>query len=222
MKSMRRGRCRLDTSGDEDRAGSSSPCLDPDGLSSSDEDTGTSLGLSELAVTLLCGSDEVFSPVNSDQVPSDVDFPPEPVSCDKRQVVRRRNASRSVARVDSGKRMPGEVSMTVSPVPPLLDMTVTCTSGVVPPMSTQPPGVTSVPAKRTATVTSREVDVPQGPSIGGPVLRSGPAVTLMRERMPAVASSTVPDCPPPSSSLPPSGHPFGHPFFSDDSLGGCG
>ena len=82
---------RLDTSGEEDRAGLASPCLDLDGLSSSDDDIGTSVGLSDLSVTLLCGSDEVFSPVNSDQVLSDVDFPPEPVSCDKRQVVRRRD-----------------------------------------------------------------------------------------------------------------------------------
>ena len=59
---------RLDTSGEEDRAGLSSPCLDLDGLSSSDDNTGTSVGLSDLSVTLLCGSDEVFSPVNSDQV----------------------------------------------------------------------------------------------------------------------------------------------------------
>ena len=90
-----------DTSGDEDRAGLSSPCLDLDELSSSDEDTGTSLGLSDLAVTLLCGSDQVFSPVNSDQLPSDVDFPPEPVPRDKRQVVRRRDASPNVLLVDA-------------------------------------------------------------------------------------------------------------------------
>ena len=206
-------------------------------MSSSDDDTGTSVGLS---VTLLCGSDEVFSPVNSDQVLSDVDFPPEPVSRDKRQVVQRRDASpdvllvdaplvrrpgdprRSVARVASGKRIPGEVSMKVSPVPPLLDMTVTCTSGVVP-MSTQPPAVTSVLAKRTATITSPEVDVHPGPSNVGPVPRLGPASTSVRERVPAVVlsftpmseptvpvtmgegvpavdSSTVPKCPPPSSS----------------------
>ena len=133
--------------------------------------TGTSVGTrSDLSVTLLCGSEEVFSPVSSDQVLSDVDFPPEPVSRDKRQVVRRRDASpdillvddppvrrpedprRSVARVASGKRMAGEVSIAVSPVPPSLDMTATCTSGVVP-MSTQPQAVTSVPAISTATVT---------------------------------------------------------------------
>ena len=74
---------RLDTSGEEDRAGLLSPCLNLDGLSSSDNDTGASVGLGDLSVTLLCGSDEVFSPVNSDQVLSDVDFPPEPVSRDK-------------------------------------------------------------------------------------------------------------------------------------------
>ena len=108
-----------------DTAGLASPCLDLDGLSSSDDDIGTSVGLSDPLVTLLCGSDEVFSPVNSDQVLLDVDFPPEPVSLDKQQVVRIRDASpnvllvdappvhrtgdprRSVARVPSGKRMPG-------------------------------------------------------------------------------------------------------------------
>ena len=120
---------RPDTSGEEDRTGLlSSPCLDLDELSSSP----TTIGLSDLSVTLLCGSNEVFSPVNSDQVLSDVDFPPEPVALDTRQVVCRRDASPDVPLVDpSGKRMPGEVSMTVSPVPPLLDTTVTCASGVV-------------------------------------------------------------------------------------------
>ena len=66
---------RLDTSGEENRVGSASPCLDLDGLSSYDDDIGTSVGLDDLSVTLLCGSDEVFSPVNSDQVLLDVDFP---------------------------------------------------------------------------------------------------------------------------------------------------
>ena len=200
---------RLDTSGEEDRVGLSSPCLNLDGLSSSDDDTGTSVGLGDLSITLLCGSDEVFSPVNSDHVVSDVDFPPEPVSLDKRQVVRIRDVSpdvllvdappvrrpgdprRSVARVASGKRMPGEVSMTVSPVPPSLDMTVMCTSGVVP-MSTQPPAVTSIPAKSTATVTSREVDVHPGSSNVGPVPRLGPASTSVRERVLAVVLPFTP------------------------------
>ena len=53
---------RLDTSGEEDRTGLSSPCLDLDELSSSDDDIDTSAGLSDLSVTLLCGSDEVFFP----------------------------------------------------------------------------------------------------------------------------------------------------------------
>ena len=87
---------RLDTSGEEDRAGLSSPCLDLDELSSSDDDIDTSAGLSDL------------SPVNSDQVLSDVDFPPEPVAYDKRQVVRRRDASPDVLLVDAPPvRRPG-------------------------------------------------------------------------------------------------------------------
>ena len=47
----------LDTSGEENRGGSASPCLDLDGLSSSDDDIGTSVGLDDLSVTLMCGSD---------------------------------------------------------------------------------------------------------------------------------------------------------------------
>ena len=66
----------------------SSPCLNLDELSSSDDDKGGSVGLSDFSVTLLCDSDGVFTPVNSDQVLSDVDLPPESVSHDKRQVVR--------------------------------------------------------------------------------------------------------------------------------------
>ena len=44
---------RLDTSGEEDREGLGSPCLDLDGLSSSDDDIGTLGGLSDLSATLL-------------------------------------------------------------------------------------------------------------------------------------------------------------------------
>ena len=117
--------------------------------------------------------------------------------------------------------------MTISPVPPSFDMTVTCTSGVVP-MSTQPPAVTPVPAMSTATVTSREVDVCPGPSRVRPVSRLGPESTSVRERVPAVVlsftprsvptipvpmgngvpavpSSVPPDCPTPPSSLMSSG-----------------
>ena len=68
---------RLDTSGEGDREGLGSPCLDLDELSSSDDDIGILGGLSDLLVTLLCDDEEVFSPVNSDQALSDVDFPPE-------------------------------------------------------------------------------------------------------------------------------------------------
>ena len=205
---------RPDTSGEEDRVGLSSPCLNLDGLSSSDDDTGASVGLSDLSVTLLCGSDEVFSPVNSDQVLSDVDFPLEHVSRDKRQVVRMRDVSpdvllldaslarrsgdprRSVARVTSGKRMPEEVS----PVPPSVDMTVMCTTGVVP-MSTQPPVVTSVPAMSMATVTSREIDVRVGRSDVDPVPRLGLASSSAEERVPAVALSSPPLSGPPVAVL---------------------
>ena len=53
---------------------SSSPCLNLDALSS--DDTDGSVGISNLAVTLLCGSDDGHTPVNSDQVLSDEDLPP--------------------------------------------------------------------------------------------------------------------------------------------------
>ena len=147
-----------------------------------------------------------------------MDFPPEPVSRDKRQVVRRRDASpdvllvdatpvcwpgdprRSVARVASGKRMPGEVSMTVTPVPPSVDMTATCTTGVVP-MSTQPPVVTSVPAMSTATITSRVIDVRVGRSDVDPVPRLGPASSSAKERAPAVMLTSQPLSGPPVAVL---------------------
>ena len=196
----------LDTSGEMDREGLGSPCFDLDVLSSSGDDIGTLGGLSDLSVTILRDDDEVFSPVNSDQVLSEVDFPPEPGSHDKRQVVRRCNASpdvlpvaappvrrtrRSIARFPPGKRMPGEVSMTISPVPPSLDMTVTCASRVVT-MPTQPPAVTTVPAMSTATVTSREVDVRPGPSRVRPLLRLDLASISVGERVSAVILAFMP------------------------------
>ena len=107
---------------------------------------------------------------------------------------------RSIARVTSGKRMPGEVSMTVSPVPPSVDMTVTCTTGVVP-MSTQPPVVTSVSAMSTATITSREIDVRVGRSDVDPVPRLGPASSSAEETVPAVALSSPPLSGPPVAVL---------------------
>ena len=114
----------VDTSGMEDRVVLSSPCLNLDELSSSDDDVAGSVGLSDLSVILLCDSDDAFTPVNSDQVLSDVDLPPESVSHDKRQVIRIRDMSPDVQIVDvsqvgqawdsrrtvssgvSGKRMP--------------------------------------------------------------------------------------------------------------------
>ena len=73
--------CRLDTNGEEDSRCSvhqmsvSSACLNLDMLSSSsDDDSKDSAGLSDLSITLLCDS-EVLTPVNSDQVLSDGDFP---------------------------------------------------------------------------------------------------------------------------------------------------
>ena len=98
---------------------------------------------------------------------------------------------RSVARIPPAKRMPGEISMTISPVLPSLDMTATCTAGVVP-MPTQPPAVTTAPAMSTATVTSREVDVRPGPSRVRPLPRLGLASTSVGERVPAVVLPFTP------------------------------
>ena len=52
---------------------SPSPCLNLDALSS--DDTEGSVGLSNLSVTLLCGSDDGHTPVNADQDLSDEDLP---------------------------------------------------------------------------------------------------------------------------------------------------
>ena len=52
---------------------SPSPCLNLDVLSSDEAED--SLGLSDISVTLLCGSDDGHTPVNSDQVLSDEDLP---------------------------------------------------------------------------------------------------------------------------------------------------
>ena len=200
---------RLDTSGEENRGGFASPCFDLDGLSSSDDDIATSVGLDDLSVTLLCGSDEVFSPVNSDQVLSSADFPPEPVSQDRRQVVCQQDAPpgvllvdapparrpggprRSVTQIPPGKCMPGEVSMTISPVPPSMDVTVTSASGVVP-MPTQPPAVLTVPAMSPATVTSHDVDIRPGPWTDRTVQRLGLVATSVGEGVPTVVLPFTP------------------------------
>ena len=88
------------TSSVENQRRSSSPCLNLDELSSSDDDTGGLVRLSDLSVTLLCGSDDDHTPVYSDQVLSDVDLPPESVSPDMRQVIRIRDVSPDVQIVD--------------------------------------------------------------------------------------------------------------------------
>ena len=99
-----------------------SPCLNLDALSS--DDTEGSVGFSNLSVTLLCGSDDGHTPVNSDEVLSDEDLPPVVGSEDSRQVIRIRDISpdvqivdisqvgrawdsrRTVSKGGSGKRMP--------------------------------------------------------------------------------------------------------------------
>ena len=88
---------RLETSGEEDSRCSvdqmsvSSACLNLDLLSSSSEDDSKVLAEhSDLSITsVFFYSDETGTPVNSDQVLSDGDFPEESVPKDKRQVVRR-------------------------------------------------------------------------------------------------------------------------------------
>ena len=122
--------CRLDTGGEEDlgfpvdQMSVSSACLNLDMLSSSDDDSRDLAGLGDLSITLLCDSEEVHTPVNSDQVSSDGDLPEESVPKDKRQVIRMRASSpdvqiveaaqvgracvppRPIVSVASGKRMP--------------------------------------------------------------------------------------------------------------------
>ena len=88
-----------DPGGLTERRRSSSPCLTLDALSSPD-DTEGSVGLSNLSVTLLCDSEDGHTPVNSDQVLSDEDLPPETVSDDRRQVIRIRDISPDVQIVD--------------------------------------------------------------------------------------------------------------------------
>ena len=170
---------------------------------------GGSVGLSDLSITLLCDSDEVLTPVNSDQVLSDVDLPLESVSHGKRQVIRIRDSSPDVQVVDasqvgrawdsqqtvssvaSGKCMPGKESMAISRAPLSLDMTVTCSSGVAP-MSAHPPAVTSIPAMSTATITSGEIDVNTRSSDVAPVPRLEPESVPVGESVPAVELSSPP------------------------------
>ena len=212
--------CCLDTSGEEDlrfpvdQMSVSSPCLNLDNLSSSDDYSRDSVGLSDLSITLLCNSEEIHIPVNSDQVLSDVDLPTESVLKDKRQVIWMRASSPDVQIVDtaqvgracdspcpivsvaSRKRMPGKVSRAISRAPLTLDMTVVCTSGVAT-TSVPPPVVTSVPAVVTATVTIGGIDASAGSSDVAPVPVLEPQLTPVGESVPAVEHS-----PPPLSESP--------------------
>ena len=73
---------------------SPSPCLNLDALSSDDAEE--YVGLSDISVTLICGSDGGHTPVNSDQVLSDEDFTAAAGSADRRQVIRIRDVSPNV------------------------------------------------------------------------------------------------------------------------------
>ena len=77
---------------------SPSPCLNLDALSSDDAEE--SVGLSDISVTLLCGSDDGHTPVNSDQVLSDEDLSAAAGSGDRRQVIRICDVSPDVQIVD--------------------------------------------------------------------------------------------------------------------------
>ena len=77
---------------------SPSPCLNLDALSSDDAEE--SVGLSDISVTLICGSDGGHTSVNSDQVLSDEDLPAAAGSGDRRQVIRIRDVSPDVQIVD--------------------------------------------------------------------------------------------------------------------------
>ena len=82
----------------------------------SSDDIEDSVGLSNISVTLICGSDDGHKPVNSDQILSDEDLLPVAGSEDSRQVIRIRDVSPDVQIVDisqvgrdqdgSGKWMP--------------------------------------------------------------------------------------------------------------------
>ena len=77
---------------------SPSPCLNLEVLSS--DDTEESVRLTDISVTLLCGSDDGHTPVNSDQVLSDGDVLSVAGSGDQRQVIRIRYVSPDVQIVD--------------------------------------------------------------------------------------------------------------------------
>ena len=77
---------------------SPSPCLNLDVLSSDDAEE--SVRLCDILVSLLCGSEDGHTPVNSDQVLSDEDLPAAAGSRDRRQVIRTRDLSPDVQIMD--------------------------------------------------------------------------------------------------------------------------
>ena len=159
----------------------SSVYLNLDALSSSSEEESQDVKKrDDLSVTLLCGSEEAGTRVNSDEVVSDKDFPTVFGARDIRQVVRRRasplgDQTRGTARVDrqreppapvvdlvTGKCKPGKVSRTVSTSPLTLDLTAMCTPGVE---VLQPGASTRVvlpPATVASTVTAVDTSTPFG------------------------------------------------------------
>ena len=76
---------------------SPSPCLNLEALPSDDAEE--SVGLSDISVTLLCGSDDGHIPINSYQVLSDEDLPAAAGSGDQRQVIRIRDVSPDISQV---------------------------------------------------------------------------------------------------------------------------
>ena len=116
---------------------------------------------------------------------------PDVLLMDDPQVDRAGNSPRPVRHVASGKRMPGKVSTPISRAPLSLDMTVKCTAGVAT-TAAQPPAVTSHPAKSTATVTSREVEIGPGTSDVAPVRRPRTGCGSGRGGVPAMAHSSPP------------------------------
>ena len=129
-----------------DQTSVSSVYLNLDALtSSSNEESQDVKKCEDLAVTIVCKSEEVVTRVNSKEVLSDEDLPAVFGARDIRQVIRRRDMppdgpTRRTARSDSqqepsapavdlvtGKCKPGKVSRTVFTSALTLDMTVMCT-----------------------------------------------------------------------------------------------
>ena len=87
-----------DPVGSTDLPRSPSSCLNLDAFSSDDAEE--SVGLSDILVTLQCGSDDGHTPVNSDQVLSEENLPAAAGSGDRKQVIRIRDVYPDVQIVD--------------------------------------------------------------------------------------------------------------------------